>query len=434
MKRKLLNELVKWKNSANRKPLILEGARQVGKTYLLETAFGGEYFDNVIRVNLQNPSKQLLELFDGSIEPRRIITNLEILYDTKIDPEKTLLFFDEIQEVPRALTALKYFYEDAPEYHVAVAGSLLGVFLQNQSPFPVGKVNTLRLEPMDFEEFIWANHREKITDSIKKDQNNHLFDEILLDLFREYLAVGGMPEAVKNWVEHHDLGQVKTIHNAILGDYIKDFSKYTDETSATRLRQVFETLPDQFAKNNDKFLYGVVKDGARARDYELAIEWLANAGIVRRIYNVLRGDKMPLKAYADRSAFKLYFLDIGLFRQLAEISPSVILDKDAIFDEFNGLLAEQFVLQQLSPRTLFYWTGSTTSEIDFVTQDEARIIPIEVKSGKNVKAKSLMVYRDKYHPELAVRFSLKDLEYNGGLLSVPLYYSFVFEILLEKYK
>jgi len=413
---------------------MLEGARQVGKTYLLETAFGGGYFDNVLKVNLQNPSKQVKELFDGSIEPRRIIANLEILYNTKINPNKTLLFFDEVQEVPRAITALKYFYEDAPEYHVVVAGSLLGVFLREQSPFPVGKVTTLRLEPMDFEEFLWANNREKITDSIKADHDNRLFDELLLDLFREYLVVGGMPEAVKNWVTHHDLEQIKTIHDSIIGDYVRDFRKYTDETLATRIRQVFDALPNQFAKSSDKFLYGTIKDGARARDYELAIEWLVNAGIVRRIYNVSRGDKLPLKAYADRAAFKLYFLDSGLFRQLAEISPSVILDKNAIFDEFNGLLAEQFVLQQLSPRTAYYWTGSTTAEVDFVIQDDMRIVPIEVKGGENVKAKSLRTYRDNYHPKLAVRFSLLNLKYNDGLLNIPLFYSFAFDELLKEYR
>jgi predicted AAA+ superfamily ATPase len=430
MKRKAIKELRAWKAMPDRKPLLLEGARQVGKTYLLEQLFGNQEYENVVRVNLQNATPQLREMFDGSIDPIRIINNLELLYSVKIQPDKTLLVFDEIQDVPRALTALKYFRENAPEYHVAAAGSLLGVFLQQQSSFPVGQVHTVRLEPMDFEEFCWANGREGVVASLEKDNSNHLFDELLLDLFRQYLIIGGMPEVVQRWVQNHDMEQAQTLQQSILNDYIKDFSKYASEQQAIRIRQVFETLPSQFAKSNSKFAYGAVKAGARAREYELAIEWLVNAGLVRRIYNVSVGDKIPLKSYIDQSAFKLYFVDCGLLRQLAEIPPSVILNKLAIFDEFNGLFAEQFVLQQIHPRKAYYWTGSTTAKVEFVIQDESVIVPIEVKSGENVKSKSLRVYRDKYHPALAVRFSLKGLEMNGGLLNIPLYYSFLFEGLL----
>jgi predicted AAA+ superfamily ATPase len=414
----------------DRKPLLLEGARQVGKTYLLEQLFGRQEYENVVRVNLQNATPQLKELFEGSIEPTRIITNLELLYNTKIRPEKTLLIFDEIQDVPRALTSLKYFRENSPEYHVAAAGSLLGVFLQRQSSFPVGQVHTVSLEPMDFEEFCWANGRDGILESVREDKSNRLFDELLLDLFRQYLVVGGMPEAVQKWIRNHDTEQVQTIQQSILNDYIKDFSKYTNERQAIRIRQVFETLPSQFAKPNSKFAYGAVKAGARAREYELAIEWLVNAGLLRRVYHVSRGDRIPLKSYIDQSAFKLYFVDCGLLRQLAEIPPVTILDKRAIFDEFNGLFAEQFVLQQICPRKAYYWTGAATAEVEFIIQNELAIVPIEVKSGENVKSKSLKIYRENYHPDLAVRFSLKGLEMNNGLLNIPLYYSFLFEDLL----
>ena len=434
MKRKLLGKLIEWKNSPGRKPLMLEGARQVGKTYLLAEQFGKGCFDNVLRINFFNPSPPVIELFNGSIDARRIVQNLEAIYNVKIDPEKTLLFFDEIQEVPRALTALKSFYEDAPEYHLAVAGSLLGVFFKGkQSSFPVGMVNTLKLEPMDFEEFLWANGREQVASALKKDPAAKYFDEILLDLFRQYLVVGGMPEAVQSWVNEHNPEKISAIQSEITGNYTRDFSKHTggDRVLATRIKQVFDSLPGQFAKNNDKFVYGVVKTGARAREYEEAIEWLVNADVARRVYNVSRGDKIPLKAHIDRSAFKLYFLDVGLFRKLADIPSKVIFDSHALFDEFKGLLAEQYVLQELATRALYYWVGSTTAEVDFVTQDDARILPIEVKSGTNLQAKSLRVYREKFHPELSVRFSLRDLKWQDGLVNIPLPKSFLFDDIIR---
>jgi predicted AAA+ superfamily ATPase len=433
MRRKAFEELKAWKAMADRKPLLLEGARQVGKTYLLEQLFGRAEYTNVVRVNLQNASPQMHELFMGSIDPRRIIGNLELLYNTKIEPGNTLLILDEIQDVPRALTALKYFREDAPEYHVAAAGSLLGVFLQKQSAFPVGQVHSVYLEPMDFEEFLWASERKALIDSLRKDDINTLFDEPLLDLFRQYLIVGGMPEAVQKWVQSHDIEQVRTTQQNILNDYVRDFSKYATEQQAIRIRQVFDSLPAQFAKPNTKFSYGSVKPGARAREYELAIEWLVGAGIVRRVNNVVVGDKIPLSAYANQSAFKLYFVDCGLLRQLAEIPPAAIMDKLGVFDEMNGLFAEQYVLQQLGRRKAYYWTGSSTAEVEFVMQNDAAIVPIEVKSGENVRSKSLRAFRDKYQPQLSVRFSLKNQEMNNGLLNIPMYRSFLLDSLLASH-
>ena len=430
MERKLMSELLKWKDKSSRKPLLLEGARQVGKTYLLKD-FGKRYFKNVAYINFQNPSAELVDLFNGTIDPKRIITMLELLLNMKISPSETLIIFDEAQDVPRALTSLKYFYEDAPEYHIVTAGSLLGVFLHKGASFPVGKVNSLKLEPMDFEEFLWANNRGNIVTFLKSNPIETTFNEILSDLFKQYLYIGGMPEAVADWIENKNVENINAIQEEILGNYRKDFSKYTDNTTAIRIRQVFDTLPAQFAKKNDKFLYGTVKSGARAREYETAIEWLIDAGIIRRVNQVNCGNKIPLKSYASPSAFKLYFVDIGLFRHLAEIPFEVVNSKTAIFDEFNGLIAEQFVLQQLAKHTLFYWTGGESSEVDFVMQYGSLVVPIEVKSGTNVNAKSLKLFRETYLPRISVRFSLKNTRLDNDLQNISLFAIFLCEQLLE---
>jgi predicted AAA+ superfamily ATPase len=430
MERKLMLALLKWKDQKGRKPLLLEGARQVGKTYLLKD-FGKRYFKNVAYVNFQNPSAELVDLFNGSIEPKRIITMLELYLNMKISPSETLLIFDEAQDVPRVLTSLKYFCEDAPEYHVATAGSLLGVFLHKDSSFPVGKVNTMKLEPIDFEEFLWANNRKNIVDFLIENPTETTFNEILSDLFQQYLYVGGMPEVVGDWLKNQNVETVNAIQKEIIGNYRKDFIKYTDNTTAIRIRQVFDSLPAQFAKKNDKFLYGAVRSGARAREYEMAIEWLIDAGIVRRVNRVGVGNKIPLKSYADPSAFKLYFVDIGLFRHLAEIPSEVVKSKTAIFDEFNGLVAEQFVLQQLADHTLFYWTGGEDSEVDFVMQYGSQIVPIEVKSGTNLNAKSLKFYRETYSPKTSVRFSMRNTKLDGNLQNISLFNVFLLEQLLD---
>lgn len=425
MERKILHRLIEWKHNPQRKPLILEGARQVGKTYVLKDIFGAREYENIAYLNLQNSSPEILSLFEGSIEPQRLVDQLELLLHMDIIPGKTLIFFDEIQGVPRALTSLKYFCEDLPEQHVVAAGSLLGIFLHQDASFPVGKVDLLRLEPMDFEEFLWARGEQRLTAHLHSEPGDTLFRSKLMDYLREYMFAGGMPEVVNEWIQRHDIIRTEGMQRSILMSYTRDFSKHVDGTLAAKIRLVFESLPSQFAKANDKFIYGIVKEGARARDYELAIEWLVDAGIVRRVYCVKRGDKMLLKAYIDRSSFKLYFLDIGLFRCLAGIAPELTFQKDAIFDEFNGLMAEQYTLQELAGRDLYYWASEANAEVDFVGQYGSHIIPIEVKSGENVKAKSLRIYREKYSPALAVRMSLKDLSLDDGLLNIPLYESFL---------
>jgi predicted AAA+ superfamily ATPase len=430
MERKLMSELLKWKDKNGRKSLLLEVARQVGKTYLLKD-FGKRYFKSVAYINFQNPSVELIDLFNGSIDPGRIVTMLELYLNMRILPSETLLIFDEVQEAPRALTSLKSFHEDAPEYHIAAAGSLPGIFLHKDTSFPVGKVNTMKLEPMDFEEFLWANNRENIVGFLKSNPFETAFNEILSDLFKQYLHIGGMPEAVADWIENRNIENISAIQEEILGNYRRDFSKHTDNTTAIRIRQVFDSLPAQFAKKNDKFLYGTVKSGARAREYETAIEWLIDAGIVRRVNHVSRGDKIPLKSYANPATFKLYFVDTGLFRHLAEIPFEVINSKTAIFDEFNGLIAEQFVLQQLAKHTLYYWTGGETSKVDFVMQYGSEIVPVEVKSGTNVRAKSLKLFRETYLPKTSIRFSLKNTRLDNDLQNISLFGIFLYEQLLD---
>ena len=426
MYRKIIQQLIDWKHDKYRKPLILEGARQTGKTYILQQ-FGKEHYKNVAYINMENASDELKQIFDGSISPKRIVQQLEIMFGFSISPTETLLIFDEVQEVPRALTSLKYFCEDAPEYNLVASGSLLGIFLHPGTSFPVGKVDFLKMQPMDFEEFLIANDEQRLIDFARENINDLAFlTEKLYDYFKFYLVTGGMPEVVQSWIIEKNIEKVEKKQDAILRTYIRDFSKHAIEAESIRIKQVFDSLPNQFAKRNDKFIYGVVREGARAREYELAIEWLLAAGIVRRVNLVKCGDKLPLRAYSQRNSFKLYFIDVGLFRRFAKIPTAVILDKTAIFDEFNGLLAEQYVLQELNRYEFFYWTSGAQAEVDFVTQLDSKIVPIEVKSGLNVKARSLKVYRENYNPELSIRFSLLPLKENNGLLNIPLYYSFLF--------
>ncbi|MCL2434672.1 MAG: AAA family ATPase [Lentimicrobiaceae bacterium] len=428
MYRKIIQQLIDWKDDKYRKPLVLEGARQTGKTYILQQ-FGKEYYTNVAYINMENASDELKQIFDGSISPKRIVQQLEIMFGFVIHPAETLLIFDEVQEIPRALTSLKYFYEDAPEYNLAASGSLLGIFLHPGTSFPVGKVDFLKMQPMDFEEFLIANEEQRLVDFARENTDDLAFlTEKLYDYFKFYLVTGGMPEVVQSWIIEKNIEKIEKIQDTILQTYIRDFSKHAKEAETIRIKQVFDSLPNQFAKQNDKFIYGVVREAARAREYELAIEWLLTAGIVRRVNLVKCGDKLPLRAYSERNSFKLYFIDVGLFRRFAKIPTAVVLDKTAIFDDFNGLLVEQYVLQELNRYELFYWTSGAQAEVDFVTQLDNKIVPIEVKSGSNVKAQSLKVYRQNYNPELSIRFSLLPLKENNGLLNIPLYYSFLFPI------
>ena len=421
MKRKLYDELTKWKNSKTRKPLLLQGARQVGKTYLLKE-FGNQEFDKTVYLNLDKDKERFEAIFSGSIEPNHIISKLETVIGEKIEPSNTLIIFDEVQEIPRALTSLKYFCEDAPEYFIAASGSLLGIAMHQGTSFPVGKIDFLKLEPMSFEEFMIATGNERFLKIINNEDNLKIFADDFEAVFREYLIVGGMPEAVVSWVETRDYKEVDKIQNTILLAYMDDISKHTDTTTATRIHQIWNSLPAQFAKRNEKFMFSAVRPGARAREYEVAIQWMVDCNIVRKVERLKSGNKLPLKAYVDFSSFKLYFLDVGLFRHLAGVSTEMVLNNDRLFKEFNGFFVEQFVLQQMAGRyELFYWTSEANAEVDFVTSIDSSVIPIEVKSGTNVKAKSLKTFRDNYSPKLSLRFSLRPLEYNNGLLNLPIY-------------
>lgn len=346
MYRKIIKELLEWKNKKGRLPLILKGARQVGKTWILQE-FGKEYFEDTLYINFENAG-DIQDLFNDSIEPKRIIEFLSAIHHKKIEPEKTLIIFDEIQELPRAMTSLKYFAEQAPEYPICCAGSLLGVFLHDEVSFPVGKVDFLELQPLDFEEFLIANKEEELIRIIKEEGLKQLPNIItgkLADYLKKYFVIGGMPRAVQTWLDERDFEKVETVQRNIIDAYIRDFSKHTDKNMATKIEYVWRSIPSQLAKENRKFIYGVVKEGARAREYEDAINWLKDAGLVRIVNRVKTGNKQSLKAYEDLKAFKIYLLDIGLLRVLCELSYELIISSDAIYNEFNGLLTEQFVLQ-----------------------------------------------------------------------------------------
>lgn len=433
MKRALYDELLDWKSKKRRKPLLLTGARQVGKTYLLKE-FGKQEFEKVIYLNLDREKDRYEAIFDGSIGAKDVIAKLETATGAKITPENTLIILDEVQEIPRALTSLKYFCEDAPEYYIAASGSLLGIALHEGTSFPVGKVDGLKLEPMSYKEFMMATGNERFLRVIDSEDDLKIFADKYEALFREYLIVGGMPEAVASWVANRDYTEVDKLQNSILLAYLDDISKHTDPTTAMRIHQVWNSLPAQFAKRNEKFMFNVIREGARAREYEVAIQWLVDCSIVRKVERLKVGDKLPLKAYADLSAFKLYFLDVGLFRHLAGVSTEIVLSNEKLFKEFNGFFAEQFVLQQMARESeMYYWASEANAEVDFVTEIGGSIVPIEVKSGTNVKAKSLKTFRDKYHPGLSLRFSLKPLEYNEGLLNLPIYLAGAADGYIEKY-
>lgn len=426
MYRKIIEDLKQWKDKKDRLPLILKGARQVGKTWILQE-FGKTYFEDVLYINFENENN-ISELFEGTINPERIVEFLGAIHHKKIQPYKTLIIFDEIQEVPRALTSLKYFAEQAPQYAICCAGSLLGVFLHDSVSFPVGKVEFLELNPLDFEEFLIANNEEMLIDIIKNNGSNQLpeiITEKMNDYLKKYFVIGGMPRAVNTWLLEKDYEKVEQVQKGIIESYVKDFSKHTDKNTATKIYYVWRSIPSQLAKENRKFVYGVVKDGARAREYEDAINWLNDSGLVRIINRVKCGDKLPLKAYEDLKAFKIYLLDIGLLRVMCELSYETIIEKNTLYNEFNGLFTEQFVLQELQNlkriNSVYYWTNEFTSEVDFVFNYKSKIIPVEAKAGINVRAQSLKNFINEYNTELAIRYSLLNVLIDGNIINLPLY-------------
>lgn len=431
MKRFLMDDLLRWKNKNNRMPLILKGARQVGKTWLLNE-FGRTSFDSVLHINFEN-APGLKEVFDGDISPQRIIDLLGALHGRRIKPQETLMIFDEVQEIPRALTSLKYFAETAPEYAICCAGSLLGVALHSGTSFPVGKVDFLTLQPLNFEEFLLANGEEPLIDFIRNDIMREIpkaMSDKLSDYLKLYLIIGGMPAAVASWIDTRDFSEVEGRQSGILKTYENDFSKHAPKNIVPKLRYLWNSVPSQLAKENKKFIYGLVREGARARDYEEAMLWLLDSGLLRKVGRITKA-AAPLKAYEDLKAFKLYHLDVGLLRVMSELSPEAILDGIKVFEEFKGALTEQYVLSELAGksfiRSIYYWTSEATAEVDFVFADKLDIYPVEVKAGENLQARSLRVYREQYKPKLAIRTSLSNLRIDNGLLNIPLFALFNLE-------
>lgn len=425
MYRYRIEDLKKWKRRPDRKPLVIRGARQVGKTWLMQE-FGKTEYEKIAYVNFEgNP--RMKELFEQDLDINRIVQGLKAETNIDIAKETTLIILDEVQEVPQAITSLKYFYENEPEYHVVVAGSLLGVALHNGASFPVGKVDFLDLRPLNFREFLLAQNMTALVDALDSKDYKLLatFKTKLIDLLKTYYFVGGMPEAVSKYIATGSWSDVRQIQKNILDAYEQDFSKHAPLNVVPRIRQVWGTIPEQLAKENKKFVYGLVREGARAKDYELALMWLEDTGLIYRIGRI-GTPRIPLKAYQSYTAFKIYVLDVGLLAAMTGLTAQVLLEGSTIFTEFKGALTEQYVLQELESADsggVFYWAmdEGSSAEVDFIVQASDKIIPVEVKAEENLQSKSLRVYAKKYSPEVAVRTSMSDYRDEGWLRNVPLY-------------
>jgi len=424
MERELIKELYKWKDKKNRKPLIIRGARQVGKTWLLKE-FGKEAFAKTVYLNLEN-DKRIEELFSGGFDISRIVTGIELYIGNKIDPENTLIIFDEVQEIPAVLTSLKYFNENAPEYKIVCAGSLLGIALHSGTSFPVGKVEFLDLLPLSFEEFALAMGKGRFVELLDAGDYEMAtkFSSEYIDLLKHYYFVGGMPEAVLAFSENRDFNEVREIQTRILDSYEQDFSKHPPNEITPRIRSLWNSIPSQLAKENKKFIYGLIKTGARAKEYEAALLWLCDCGLVHKVPRATV-PKLPLKAYEDLKAFKLYLLDVGLLSCMARLKADVLLDGSALFTEFKGALTEQYVLQQLKTHSSFgvyYWTNErNTSELDFLLDMGNAAVPLEVKAEVNLQSKSLKAFAEKYKPKVSVRTSMMSYKEQDWLVNLPLY-------------
>lgn len=423
MRRFIIERLKEWKESKYRKPLILKGARQVGKTYILKQ-FGEENYEGVAYFNFDH-DEDLYNLFENTKDPKRILEQLAFIYGKAIMPEKTLIIFDEIQECPNALNSLKYFYEEANEYHIACAGSLLGICLSHTS-FPVGKVEFLNMYPMTFSEFLLADNAQNLVDYMQSIEKIETIPDIFFNQLEEklkaYYIIGGMPEAVNAWVNEKNMELVNNIQENILLSYESDFSKHTQESEANKISLIWNSIPSQLAKENKKFLYQTIKEGARAREYEGALNWLNDANLIYKIYNLTKTD-FPLKAYNDLSAFKIYMNDVGLLRKMAGLDSRIVAEGDRLFEEFKGAFTENYVLNMLNTtldNTPNYFTFDRNG-IDFVIQNKNRIIPIEVKANKSTNNTSLTKYNEKFNNELSIRFSMKNLARDGKIINIPLF-------------
>lgn len=423
MERSIYSRLKKWKESPTRKPLILQGARQVGKTYILKE-FGAREYSEVVYINCDDNNDMQNMFVDYDVD--RIIRSLSAISGVSIKPSTTLLILDEIQEVERGLASLKYFCEKAPEYHVAVAGSLLGITLHEGTSFPVGKVDMLYMYPMDFEEFLLAMDKEQLVELLRSNSWAALtpLRGMLTELLRQYYFVGGMPEAVKAYMERGDIWEVRSIHSKIIDAYRNDMSKHAPKQQVQRINMVWNSIPSQLARDNKKFIYGALRKGARANDFEIAIQWLVDSGLVHKVHRISK-PVVPLKFYEDMSSFKLFLLDCGLLGALSETPPEQILIGDNVFEEYKGAFTENYVLQQLKslPRTFVYYysNDNSTLEIDFVVQHDAHVIPIEVKAEENLRAKSLRQFVTDNTGLHGVRFSMSDYRDQDWLTNVPLW-------------
>lgn len=428
MERLILNNLLKWKSSKHRKPLILNGVRQVGKTWILKE-FGKKYYENTAYFNFDE-NEEFKQFFETTKDVNRILQNLMMASGQKITPEKTLIIFDEIQECPKVINSMKYFCENAPQYHIVCAGSLLGISLAKPLSFPVGKVDFLQINPMTFTEFLMANNDENLVQYLNSinviEPIPDAFFNPLYEKLKMYYVTGGMPEPVLLWTEDRDLGSVHTALSNIIAAYERDFSKYPDVNEFPKISMIWNSIPSQLAKENKKFIYKVVKEGARAREYEDALQWLVDAGLVKKIYRSV-SPGIPISAYDDLSAFKIYLVDVGLLRRLSSLDASAFGEGNRLFTEFKGSLSENYVLQSLAnqfevaPR---YWSQSNPPyEVDFMIQRKNSIFPIEVKAETNIESTSLKKFKEKFENsiKLRVRFSLNNLKLDDDLLNIPLF-------------
>ncbi|MCF8373160.1 MAG: DUF4143 domain-containing protein [Bacteroidales bacterium] len=424
IQRDIENSLIAWKSSPDRKPLILQGARQTGKTWILEQ-FGNKYFEDVAYFNFEE-QPELKQFFQSSKDTARIIQNLSLVHGKAIQAQSTLIIFDEIQECNEALNSLKYFCEKAPGFAIAGAGSLLGVALSQGLSFPVGKVDFLTIHPVTFNEFLAAADpqlADYLTSIDAIDPLPDIFFSQLVEKLKMYFISGGMPEAVAKLLETHDVQQTGQVLNNLLRAYTLDFSKHAEKKDIPKIGYVWASIPGQLARENKKFLYQTVKQGARAREYEDALQWLSNAGLVHIIHRI-SNPSMPLSAYDDLSAFKIYLVDVGILRSLSMLDPIAIREGNRLFTEFKGALSENYVLQSLVsqfevlPR---YWTSENKAEVDFILQYKNEIIPVEVKSDENVRGKSLTLFHKQYSPPLRIRYSMKNLKLDGGLVNIPMF-------------
>lgn len=428
MKRLIMEQLVKWKKSPYRRPLILKGVRQVGKTWILKE-FGRQYYESTAYFNFDE-NEEYRQFFETTKDVKRILQNLILASGQKIMPEKTLIIFDEIQDCPKVINSMKYFCENAPDYHIACAGSLLGIALARPSSFPVGKVNFMQIDPMNFTEFLMANGDENL--AVCLDQINTLeplpdaFFNPLYEKLKMYYITGGMPEPVLMWTQARDVGAMQEALSDIIGAYERDFAKHSDVSEFPKISMIWRSLPSQLARENKKFLYRVVKEGARAREYENALQWLVDARLVHKVYRS-SAPGLPVSAYDDLSAFKIYLVDVGLLRRLAMLSPTAFGEGNRLFTEFKGALTENYVLQALVMQfevLARYWSQSNPPyEVDFLVQRDNDIFPVEVKSEANTDSKSLRKFKELFgdRVKLRIRFSLNNLKLDGDVLNIPLF-------------